>query len=150
VLRHTLLVTIVAATSACVAHPVGPARTFGKYESKARTTAESALSEVQTARLVARAAADGSAFGPYTGLVLSDAEESLGGLASTFGSIQPPDERADDVRDDLGAMLDDAEDHVADVRIAARRGQLADLADVAAPLDDDIDALESFLSEHGG
>ena len=144
----TLVLTI--ACSACVTHPVGPARTYGKYEGKARTTAESALSEVQAARLVAHTAARGSATGPYTGLVLSDAEESLGGLASTFGSIQPPDERADKVRDDLGSIIDDAEDHVADVRIAARRGDLKTLADVAAPLDDDIEALQAFLSAHGG
>jgi hypothetical protein len=148
VLRRALLVTMIVAASACVSHPVGPARTFGKYEGKARTTAESALSEVQTARLAADAAARGNAFGPYTGLVLGDAEESLGGLQSTFGSIQPPDERADEVRDDLGSILSDAEDHVADVRIAARRGQLAELDTIAAPLDDDIDALESFLEEH--
>jgi hypothetical protein len=149
VLRRVLLLTMVV-SSACVSHPVGPARTFGKYEGKARTTAESALSEVQTARLVARTAARGSAYGPYTGLVLSDAEESLGGLASTFGSIQPPDERADKVRDDLGSIIGDAEDHVAAVRIAARRGALQTLADVAAPLDDDITALQSFLEAHGG
>ena len=148
-LRRALLVTIVV-TSACVSHPVGPARTFGKYEGKARTTAEGALSEVQTARLVARTAARDNAFGPYTGLVLSDAEESLGGLASTFGSIQPPDERADKVRSDLGSMINDAEDHVADVRIAARRGELADLGHVAAPLDDDVTALQAFLKAHGG
>jgi hypothetical protein len=149
VLRRALLLTVVV-SSACVSHPVGPARTFGKYESKARTTAEGALSEVQTARLVAHAATQGNAFGPYTGLVLSDAEESLGGLASTFGSIQPPDERADKVRSDLGSMINDAEDHVADVRIAARRGQLHELADVAGPLDDDISSLQSFLKAHGG
>jgi hypothetical protein len=151
VLRRALLVTVVVASaSACVSHPVGPARTFGKYEGKARTTAASALSEVQTARLVAHAAARGRAFGRYTGHVLSDAEESLGGLASTFGSIQPPDERSDDVRDQLGKLIDDAEDHVADVRIAARRGELHALDDVARPLDDDAAALQSFLSEHGG
>jgi hypothetical protein len=143
VLRRALFVTFVVASSACVSHPVGPARTYGKYEGKARTTAQSALSEVQTARMVAQTASRGDAFGPYTGQVLSDAEESLGGLASTFGSIQPPDERADAVRDDLDALLGDAEDHVADVRIAARRGALETLAD-------DISALESFLSEHGG
>lgn len=150
-LRRALLVTIVVVSAgACVSHPVGPARTFGKYEGKARTTAEGALSEVQTARLVAKTAARGNAFGPYTGQVLSDAEESLGGLASTFGSIQPPNERADEVRGDLGSIINDAEDHVADVRIAARRGELKTLVDVAAPLDDDIDALQSFLSAHGG
>jgi hypothetical protein len=148
VLRRALLVMVVAASSACVSHPVGPARTFGKYEGKARTTAESALSEVQAARMVARAAARGNAFGPYTGLVLSDAEESLGGLAGTFGSIQPPDDAADQLRDDLGSILTEAQDGVADVRIAARRGPLAELADVAAPLDDVIAALEDFLEEH--
>ena len=148
-LRRALLLTVLVA-SACVSHPVGPARTFGTYEGKARTTASSALSEVQTARLIATTASRGSAFGPYTGQVLSDAEESLGGLASTFGSIQPPDERADKVRSDLGSIINDAEDHVADVRIAARRGALMTLADVAAPLDGDIDALQSFLKAHGG
>jgi len=114
VLRRALLLTVLVA-SACVSHPVGPARTFGTYEGKARTTASSALSEVQTARLIATTASRGSAFGPYTGQVLSDAE-----------------------------------DHVADVRIAARRGALMTLADVAAPLDGDIDALQSFLKAHGG
>jgi hypothetical protein len=151
VLRRALLVTfLLVATNACVSHPVGPARTFGKYESKARTTADGALSAVQTARLVAKTASRGSAFGPYTGQVLSDAEESLGKLASTFGSIQPPDERADKVRSDLGSIINDAEDHVADVRIAARRGELKTLADVARPLDDDIKVLQSFLKAHGG
>jgi hypothetical protein len=134
--------------SACVSHPVGPARTFGTYEGKARTTAESALSELETARMVARAAAKGNAFGPYTGQVLSDAEESLGGLAGTFGSIQPPDERADRIRAELGDLLTSAQDDVADVRVAARRGRLHDLADVAAPLDHDIEMVEAFLAEH--
>jgi hypothetical protein len=139
---------LVVLSSACVAHPVGPARTFGKYESKARTTAESALSEVQTAKLVAEAAASGNAFGPFTGLVLGDAEEALAGLDGTFGSIQPPDERADRLRDDLGAILADAEDHVAELRIAARRGQLRDLGDLAASLDGDIELLQHLLEEH--
>ena len=149
-ISRALLVTLALSASACVAHPVGPARTYATYEGKARTTAESALSQVQTARLIATTAARGSAFGRFTGLVLSDAEESLGGLRSTFGSIQPPDERADRVRDDLGTIIGDAEDHVADLRIATRRGELRSLAELAGLLDDDIDALESFLSEHGG
>jgi hypothetical protein len=80
--------------------------------------------------------------------VLSDAEESLGGLAGTFGSIQPPDERADRIRADLGELLTSAQDDVADVRVAARRGRLRDLADVAAPLDGDIAKMQAFLAEH--
>lgn len=139
--------TVAVALSGCVTHPVGPARTFGKYESKARTTAKSALSEVQTARLMAVTSTDDRSFGPYTGTVLSDAEESLNGLAGTFGSIQPPDTQADDLRDALETILGDAEEHVTTLRIAARRGQKKlDVSD----LDDDINVLEQFLQDHGG
>ena len=56
-----------------------------------QTALSSALSDVQTAHLTADAAARGNAFGPYVGTVLSQAEESLDGLAGTFRSIQPPD-----------------------------------------------------------
>jgi hypothetical protein len=148
--RLLAAVVIVAATAGCVAHPVGPARTYGKYESKARTTAESALSEVQTAKLVADAAAKGNAFGPYTAQVLGDAEEALSGLDGTFGSIQPPDERADRLAEDLGAILTSAGDHVGALRVAARRGQLRDLHDMAKDLDGDIELLQQLLEEHGG
>ena len=129
----------------CVSHPVGPARTAHTYEGKARTTAESAISEVATAQLVARAASDGRAFGPYTSQVLSSAEESLAGLGGTFGSIQPPDGGTEELRARLTGALGDAEDHVATLRIAARRGQLAALGELAAPLDDDLAALEAMV-----
>ena len=138
-----LVATLVA--SACVSHPVGPARTFATYEGKARTTAESALSEVQTARLLATTSSDDRSFGPYSGQVLGDAEESLSGLSGTFGSIQPPDDRADALRDELETMIGDAEDHVAALRIAVRRGEHElDTSD----LDGDVDALETFLEAH--
>ena len=143
-----LTLALCVASTACVSHPVGPARTFAKYEGKAATTAESALSEVQTAKLAADTAQKGNAFGPYTSQVLGDAEESIAGLDGTFGSIQPPDEHADQLAKDLGTMLGDAEDHVTDLRVAVRRGELRDLEDLIAPLEDDIDALEGFLEEH--
>ena len=142
------LVAVVLAAG-CTAHPVGPARTFGKYEGKAATTAESALSAVQTARLVASAASRGNAFGPYTSSVVSDAEETVSGLAGTFGSIQPPDARADDLRDELQQLLSDALDHVTAVRVAARRGDLPHLDAIAAPLAGDAEKLQAFTEAHG-
>ncbi len=131
-----------------VPHPVGAARTYGKYQGKAVTTAESALSNVETVRLVARTASAGNAFGPYTSLVVSDAEEGLSGLQGTFDSIQPPDERADALGRELEGLLSDSLEHVRDVRIAARRGQLAELATVAEPLTDDASKLEAFAEQH--
>ena len=139
---------LAAALTACVPHPIGPARTFAKYEGKAATTAESALSAVQTARLMARASSRQHLFGPYVGKTLGESEDAVSGLAGTFASIQPPDAAADDLREELGQLLADAEDHLAELRIAARRGEITALRDKAAPLDDDAAKLEAFLEQH--
>ena len=143
--RVVLTGLLLVLPAACVAHPVGPARTVAKYEGKAATTAKSALSVVETVRLVVRAAAEGKVIGTYVDVVVTDAEESLDGLSGTFGSIQPPAERADRVREALAGILDDALGHVADVRIAARRGDLADVGRVAEPLAHDADVLRHFI-----
>jgi hypothetical protein len=133
----------------CVAHPVGPARTFDDYRRKAVTTAESALSAVESARLVADAASDGNAFGPYTAAVIDESEGAATAVQGTFDSIQPPDADADDLRDELDELLSSASDHLADLRIEARRNELDTLADVAAPLADDASALRDFIEAHG-
>jgi hypothetical protein len=138
----------VAVVAGCVAHPVGPARTFDKFEGKAVTTVESALSAVETVRLVAVTASKQNAFGPFVGIAVSEQEEAVAGVQNTFGSIQPPNARADRLRGEVDQLLSDALDHVIDVRIAARRGRLRTLIDVAAPLEDDAAALRQFVKEH--
>ena len=132
----------------CVAHPVGPARTFTTYEGKAVASAEAAQSAVATVRLLATTAAAGKTFGPYTVVALSEEEDGLSAVEGTFGSIQPPDRRADTLRAELGAILSSAVGHAADVRIAARRGHLDGLDRVAAPLAGDAAALDRFLARH--
>jgi hypothetical protein len=132
----------------CVAHPVGPARTYTTYEGKAVASAEAAQSAVATVQLLATTAADGKTFGPYTVVALSEQEDGLSSIEGTFASIQPPDRRADALRGELGAILSSAVGHAADVRIAARRGHLDDLDRVAAPLAEDAAALDRFLGRH--
>jgi hypothetical protein len=134
--------------SACVPHPVGPARTFGKYQGKAVTTAESALSAVNATRLAAGAGSRGNAFGPYLSVLVSEQEEAVAKAQGTFGSIQPPNEQADALRAELNTLLSAALDHVTAVRIAVRRGQLSSLADTAAPLSEDAVKLRSFSEGH--
>jgi hypothetical protein len=148
-IRRVLVTLLLAvATVGCVPHPVGPARTYQKYEGKAVTTAESALSAVATVRLAADAASKGRSSGPYTTVLTSEQEDALSGVQGTFDSIQPPDGRADRLRDELDAILTPALEHVSAVRIAARRGDLQQLATVAAPLDGDTRALREFIAEH--
>ena len=127
-----------------VPHPVGAARTYGKYAGKAATTAEAAVSEARTVVLVSDAASNGNAFGPYTSIVVSDSEEGLSGLQSTFNSIQPPDARAAALGSELNDLLGDAVNHARDVRIAARQGDLPHLSNIAKPLVEDADKLEAF------
>jgi hypothetical protein len=132
-------------STGCVQHMVGPARTLDDYKRKARTTAHDARSAVETVMLLAETAADGNAFGPYTGVSISEQEDTFAGVQGDFGSIQPPDDRADALRAELNAILGTAMDDIAAVRIAARRGQLADLAEIAKPLADDSAALDEFV-----
>jgi hypothetical protein len=139
--------TLVA--TACVDHPIGPARTFGSFEGKAVTTAESALSAVETVLLLATAASDGHSFSNYTAVAVSEQEDALGGLRGTFASIQPPDDDAVALREDLTPILDAAFDDVGAVRIEVRRGHLADLDVVAAPLERVSTDLQTFVDEHG-
>lgn len=136
------------ALGACVSHPVGPARTFGKYEGKATTTAESALSTVETVRLAAEAAAKGKTLGPFLAQLVSEQEDAASGLEGTFDSIQPPNGKAEQLKDELDELLGDVVDHIAQVRIAARRGDVDGVSDAAKDLDEDSQKLNDFLTEH--
>jgi hypothetical protein len=134
--------------SGCVSHPVGPARTEAKYEGKAVTTAESALSAVNTVRIAARSATRDHAFGPYLSVLISEQEEALSRLQGTFDSIQPPGAKTDELKDELDQLLSDGLDHMTDVRLAVRRGGLGSLADTARPLAEDAKKLEAFTENH--
>jgi len=137
------IVTVLAAS--CSEHSVGPARTYDDYERKSRTSAEVALSAVETVRLLAETSSHGNAWGAYTGVSLSEQEDTLTEAEGDYASIQPPDQRSDDLRVKLLDLLGAATDHIAAVRVEARRGNLESLEQVAQPLANDSAALQQFL-----
>jgi hypothetical protein len=141
------LIAITVGVSGCV-KTISPARTFDAYEHKAKDTAESVLSAVQTARLGARVGTDGDAFGPYVSVLLSEAEEAASGAHATFDSVQPPDAHADRLRRQLGTLLTKSDDHLSALRIAARRGELGRLSRLAMPLRPLARQLDRFISRH--
>ncbi|MEU9438847.1 hypothetical protein [Streptomyces sp. NPDC048252] len=127
----------------------GSSRTDEDYRSKAANTAEAAASAVNTALIGVRAAGRDKVTGPYISTLLSEAESDLLAAQDTFESRQPPSERADAVRERLGRVLDEAADALADLRIAARRGQVRDLPATAEALPgvaERLDRLEKELS----
>src|SRR5215207_9829746 len=103
----------------------GPVRSSGVYESKAGQTAATVASAVETAGLAVDAAGEGKAPGRYLTQVLVEAEEDAGSAQGVFDGIQPPDRQ-----------------------IAARRGELAELPELAAPLTKVAGQLHAFAEEH--
>jgi hypothetical protein len=115
---------------------VGPARTSAAYARKASHSLQETRSAVETARLAVDAAGGGRATSPYLSVLLSRAEEQASSVQTTFDSIQPPDTRADQIRDDVDGLLGDAVSALSDLRIAARRGDTAGIAGKGQALED--------------
>jgi hypothetical protein len=144
-MRRSWVVAVMLLVGGCT----GPVRSSPVYESKAGQTAEVVASAVQTALLAVDAAEDGKAYGRYLTQVLVEAEEDAGAAQGTFDGIQPPDDRADELRARLDELLGDATDTLADLRIAARRGRFAELPELARPLPEVAAKLDEFAEAHG-
>jgi hypothetical protein len=130
-------------------HPMTPARTADDFRHKAKDTAESVLSSVQTARLVAGAGTDGDAFGPYVSVVLSESEVGADKAQSSFESIQPPDHFSDLTRARLTRLIQRSSDVLSQLRITARRGELDRLERQARPLRHLARQLRAFIDDPG-
>ena len=143
--RSTAVVGVLLLLGGCT----GPVRSVNVYESKAGRTAEVAASAVQTALLAVEAADGGKGHGRYLTQVLVEAEEDATSAQGTFDAIQPPDRRADALRVRLDGLLGEATENLAELRIAARRGHLAELPELARPLPEVAEQLASFAEAHG-
>jgi hypothetical protein len=144
-MRRSWVVAVMLLVGACT----GPVRSSPVYESKAGQTAEAAASAVQTALLAVDAAKDDKAYGRYLTQVLVEAEEDAGSAQGTFDGIQPPDDRADELRARLDDLLTEATGTLTDLRIAARRGRFAELPELARPLPEVAAKLDAFAEAHG-
>ncbi len=144
-----VLVAIVAVALIVGLKPMTPARTKDDFAHKAKDTAESVLSAVQTARLAARVGTRGDAFGPYVSVVLSESETAAARAQGSFDRVQPPDRWSDATRTRLGRLLDLANDGLSRLRISARRSELARLERQAAPLRRLAAQLRTFINDPG-
>ena len=99
------------------------------YREQASLTLGTAVSDVATARLVLDELAQGDTFHPAAMTQLRSSEESLGSVAQSFGSLNPPASE-DPVHRRSTTLLGDAEDLLAAVRIAVHRRSADDYADL--------------------
>ena len=136
-----LLLGLLVASTACV----GPAPTTSVYRGKAGHTAEDALSQLETARLAVETAQRGKLLHASLEVLLSEAEDSFSSIQATFDSIQPPaSPEADRIRDKLDQILSDGSDGLAQLRIAVRRSDSAELNSTSADLGKVSQALQDF------
>jgi len=142
------LPTVVVGMTFLLAACVGPAPSAGSYEGKAGVTAEDMRSVVETARSGVALTMSHKAFAPYVSEVLHYAEDDVSSIQGAFDSIQPPDDRSDQLRTTLDDLLSSAVSTLSDLRIAARRGDFAKVAQLAGPLPKLSRELERFTEHH--
>jgi hypothetical protein len=118
------------------------------YEAKAATTAEKAGSAVASGELLADLAAAHRLLGPFASASTAGAEEEADAIRSTFDAIQPPDHRSEQLREELDKLLESASSALSEMRITARRGQVADLAGFRKQLRSIGDNLDQFQQDH--
>jgi hypothetical protein len=131
-----------------VAGCVGPARTYDDYRLKAVSTVETTRSAIGTAHLAIDVARRGRTFTPYATVVVSEAEDDASSAQATFDSVQPPDARSDQLRDEVDQLVSDATDELAALRIAGRRGDLDGFAAHAEAVDRVANGLDHFIETH--
>ena len=136
-----VLISTLLVCAACV----GPATTTSVYRGKAGHTAEDALSQLETARLAVETAQRGNLLHASLEVMLTEAENGFDSIQATFDSIQPPDStEADQLRDKLDRILTAGSDGLAQLRIAARRGDSAQLYSTSADLGAVSKQLQAF------
>ncbi|MDQ4125389.1 MAG: hypothetical protein M3134_07310 [Actinomycetota bacterium] len=97
-------------------------------------SAEAAASAVESTLLTVDAASRGQAPARYVSLRLSEDEETLSGVETALGAVQPPDPALDRLRSETLATIADASAALEELRIASYRGELDRLPELAEDL----------------
>lgn len=114
---------------------VAPALDRGAFEQNAKSALESATSETSTARLAVDGLLSGKATNAYANTVVTDSENAMGGIETSFGVVDPPDGSQDTLRDQVLTLLGNADDALAHTRIALRRNDKSALQSAVKELD---------------
>jgi hypothetical protein len=144
-MRRRSRALVASALLTILASCVGPARTYDDFRLKAKSAAESARSAVGTAQLAVKVARERRGYVPYIVVLVVEAERDASGAQTAFDSVQPPNARADRLRDDADKTLTAATSVLATLRISARRGDLDDFARHAPELDKVAADLDRFV-----
>jgi hypothetical protein len=130
-------VLVATLLSGCV--PASP--DVDTFEDKAMRTAGTAVSEVRTVERLVTLLDEQRMLRPTAVAQLRYSEEGLGAAATSFNELNPPPAR-DQLAHRLSTLLDEAEQLVADARIAVARRAVGEYGGIARQLEATAKALE--------
>lgn len=101
---------------------VVPARDDAAYRTDATQALQSATSVARTAEVTLRHWLAGDVTTAYADTVVTEAEQAIGPIQTSFGAVDPSSRAVDQLREDVTGRLSDTESALALSRIALRRG----------------------------
>jgi len=124
---------VILLIASAIAYVTAPPKGSDGYRERAAATAETLVSQLETARLWAENETEGRAL-PTTALVgFEEAEEDAEAAASQFESYEPPDGVAN-LRDSLVALAAATTAALARLRIAAQQERWEEMTALSRPL----------------
>lgn len=81
-------------STVCVSGCIAPALDSGAFEQNAKSALESATSETSTARLALDGLLAGKATNAYADTVVTDSENAMGGIETSFGGGRPAQQQS--------------------------------------------------------
>jgi|SRR5215207_3962442 len=115
-----------------------------QMRSEGARAAREAVSGVRTAQLVAQSLLDGKVWDQPATVMVTDAEEALGQVATTFDARQPESAESRETYDQYSEALSSAADGVTELRIALRNGDLDAVRQQVGQLDKTAEQLEQL------
>jgi hypothetical protein len=86
---------------------------------------DSAVSDARTGAIAVENLLDEQLTRTYADTVVTESEDAIGPVEDSFGSVDPPSAADVRLRDEVGGLLSDTNDALADARIAVRRDDRA-------------------------
>ena len=139
-------VLLLVVLSGCIA----PAFTAEQYRHKASDAADHAASALALIQQAVTQAEYHGLYLPAVEVAVADASEMVESINGAMGSVKPPDDPSQMLREQVLGLLDRAEEAASSARIALQRGRLEDAvkaAEEAGSLADELEAMSKELEK---
>jgi hypothetical protein len=139
-------IAVAVLLSACVKNPGLPATGTSGYRAKASLTAAAVISGLATTRLGLDTEEQRNTTSAYLAGLVSDQEDGVGGVISSFEAVSPPTAVARTLHGVISPLLSRAQDDITSARIALGADDTASALGLRSKLAADAERLNRFVS----